>query len=273
MQTAINYVMDRQTFRKFANDRNWKFAATMPTNPHFYTVRGGTDRHLFESAAGYIRDRGARMFIRGSWTTCLNIDGCRYWFGGNLQNVAVIKRAELSNVLPYDEIADRFDRIHADGDLYEETVDIMRMIGRLEGSVLDVGAGTGRFLDFKVVDSYTGIEPSMKMIEAFQAKHRARVIGCRFEDLPNYRQFDNVVAIGSGSYIEDLSLFRKFWNGKGQLFATFIPEDREPPYFEAMANRPKYIRRPATSLVKEFQTAAIQYGGQLIVQKKGNGIV
>lgn len=271
MQTAIKTVMNRQGFKKFTGGHVWKFAETVPHNPHYYILKKDIDFTLFESAAGFIKDNGFLFKYGQGWQPSYNFEGSRYWIEKKVEDCQVIKRFEIQDKTGYDQIARDYDRIISTVHDIDQAKELMKMIGRLQGSVLDVGSGTGRLLDFKVIDHYIGVEPSMKMIEAFQTKHKKRVFGCRFKDLPKYREFDNVVALGSGSYIEDLSMFRRFWNGKGQLFITFNKEGFVPEYFKSMTIQPEVIRRNHSSLMREFQSPVIEFGNYYIIQKRLNG--
>ena len=73
----------------------------------------------------------------------------------------------------YDAIAESYDSLFKDEVSIEENNKIASMLFDVPGIILDVGCGTGLFLDILKVspDEYFGIDPSNKMLEVFRKKH------------------------------------------------------------------------------------------------------
>lgn len=67
----------------------------------------------------------------------------------------------------YDAIAESYDSLFKDEVSIEENNKIALMLFDVPGIILDVGCGTGLFLDILKVspDEYFGIDPSNKMLE------------------------------------------------------------------------------------------------------------
>ncbi len=135
---------------------------------------------------------------------------------------------------PYDEIAQVYDSLFNDAEsLYENKV-VKDMMAPVKGSVYDIGCGTGLLLEMLDVcpNGYTGIDPSVGMIEEFKRKHPSfsRCLAVtRFEDdLPGALSCDNWVSLfGAVSYVEKDFLKGLQTHGKG-LFLMFYDKDYVP---------------------------------------------
>lgn len=133
---------------------------------------------------------------------------------------------------PYDVIAPQYDGLFtSEGDRAEDA-EVMNMLGDAR-SVLDIGCGTGLFLDHKKPERYKGIDPSMGMLGRLKSKHPAADVSCeRFERFDTTERFDLVVALfGSASYIEP--------NHLGRIPAMLRPGGR----FVLMFYKPEYSPR------------------------------
>jgi len=85
--------MDDIAFRNFVASRYWKFAKTMPQNPHEYTLRKEKDVE-FENAVIYIRENGKPRTFKGRRYICLDCGVHQYWTMGNpLPETILINRA------------------------------------------------------------------------------------------------------------------------------------------------------------------------------------
>ena len=82
--------------RAFIAKAPWRFAKTMPENPHEYTVRGQTPDEEFDAFVLLIRERGYQRRFGGRPYSYLNVDGRRYWtMGAPLRMTTIINRATL----------------------------------------------------------------------------------------------------------------------------------------------------------------------------------
>jgi hypothetical protein len=77
----------------------WRFAKTMPDQPHEYTMRGEMADEDFDWFVRYIRECGYRDKYGGRYYTYLEVDGWRYWtMGAPVDATTIINRAELRQV-------------------------------------------------------------------------------------------------------------------------------------------------------------------------------
>jgi hypothetical protein len=84
--------------RAFAKASHWRFAHTMPENPHEYVVRNHTNEAHFLDAASFIQGRGSEVVFHGRPYRCVTLDGWRYWTMGNpLAETTIINRARTSS--------------------------------------------------------------------------------------------------------------------------------------------------------------------------------
>ena len=87
--------MLEQYFTVFVNSVPWRFAATMPQNPHEYTVRRGLSDEKFKEAVSYIREHGYFKEFRGWRYRCYSVGGWEYWTMGNpIEQTKIINRAK-----------------------------------------------------------------------------------------------------------------------------------------------------------------------------------
>jgi SAM-dependent methyltransferase len=134
----------------------------------------------------------------------------------------------------YDTISSVYDAMFSDPHSLEEDRTLFDLIGYNGGSVLDVGCGTGLFLDHEMVapSDYVGIDPSAGMISRLKAKHPwATTYQTTFEDFNTDRRFDWVVSLYcSVGYIPvaDLRRIETFLAPGGKLALVFPAPDYTP---------------------------------------------
>ena len=81
--------------KEFISSVNWRFAHTMPKDPHYYTIRDYSNDSAFIEAVNIIRQQGKSVIFKGRSYICLDIDGWRYWTMGNpLPITKIINRAK-----------------------------------------------------------------------------------------------------------------------------------------------------------------------------------
>ena len=94
--------MNEERFRAFIAAAPWKFARTMPENPHEYTLPHASSADAFEKAVLDIRECGVRRKFGGRDYVCYDMDGWRYWtMGAPLPETILINRARI----PTDAVA------------------------------------------------------------------------------------------------------------------------------------------------------------------------
>jgi SAM-dependent methyltransferase len=122
--------------------------------------------------------------------------------------------AEIATQTGYDEIADVYDTLFCDAASLQENVDVFVRIGDVTGkSVLDVGCGTGLFLDYATPLAYVGIDPSRGMLRRFRERHPEYAENVEQATVMSYAgdkvgaHFDLVAALfGVGSYLTEEEL-------------------------------------------------------------------
>lgn len=179
-----------------------------------------------------------------------------------------INRAKVSDLSDYNNVNsydDLFDHTYY---ITEDKI-IMNMIGELKGTVLDIGCGTGYLLDHKTIEKYHGIDPSPSMIQELIKKHpdkRKDVTITTAEELFKLgNQYDNVIALFSASYINELNVFIKLWNLKGKLFLIFYKEDYTPVTHKQLEIIPKYRKWKKEELEKEYIQSVMEFNNYYIV--------
>ena len=147
---------------------------------------------------------------------------------------------------PYDEVAARYDELWSTPEARAEDREIMRTINYRDGLVLDIGCGTGLFLDHhRNCSNYIGVDPSQGMIDQLSKKHGSRTTLCQtFEDaMPSLAslRFNRIISLfGSPSYIKPSALIQaKEWlKPGGWMFCMFIAPDYNPETHAYIAEPP-----------------------------------
>ena len=147
---------------------------------------------------------------------------------------------------PYDEVADQYDKLWSSPAALKEDRQVMAKINFDRGDVLDIGCGTGLFLDHhRRCDGYLGIDPSSAMLEKLKAKHPKRMtMQAKFEDaIPKLTsvRFQLIVSLfGSPSYAcpDALLQARSMLTTGGRLICMFIAPGYEPETHRYISNPP-----------------------------------
>lgn len=158
-------------------EHNWVFAKTMPKNPHWYTLRKHWPDPLFRRVVEIMRAHGYTEVYRGWPYTMLDVNGFKYWtMGAPIDDTILINRKPKNAPAPYDSVAEVYDDLFSDEASLAEDRRLFDLVGRAQGAVLDVGCGTGLFLDHVKCASYVGIDPSTQMLERLANKHPNQVV-------------------------------------------------------------------------------------------------
>jgi hypothetical protein len=88
--------MDDAGFREYINGSRWKFAKTMASIPHEYTVKDWAPERLplFNEAVMFIREHGYKGKFFSKTYLYYDVDEHQYWTMGNsLEITKLINRA------------------------------------------------------------------------------------------------------------------------------------------------------------------------------------
>lgn len=247
--------------------KSWTFAKTMPGIPHQYISRDKwRDEVSFGYVVDYIRRHGRKERWRHYNHHYLYLSGYKYWtMGSPIPETLVINRARPEIATPYDDYAEEYDNLFWKKPYIDENRALFRLI-RPQGRVLDIGCGTGLFVEWAShikPESYTGIDPSARMIRQFGWKHPAygpSLRASRFEDCW-LRGFDTIVALfGVASYIKDSSRVREMLAPGGRAFLMYYGEDYEPVTYKRLGVQLFESRAlPTTDSCSDFGNYTIEF--------------
>lgn len=245
-------------------EQQYKFARTMPWLPHWYTLKETwDDPALYRDVIAWILCHG-ELRVWGKKRTVrryFDYRQYRYWaMTTDPDESILLNRAKIESDKseplppvpshPYDDVAIQYDCIWSGEEALQEDRQIMEMIDYKSGSVLDIGCGTGLFLDhYPDADPYLGIDPSQAMLNELLAKHpESQVLPQTFEDtIPviGETQYDYVLSLfGSASYIPPRKLAKTLSLVKpgGKLFLMFISPHYTPLTHQYIENPPKLYK-------------------------------
>jgi ubiquinone/menaquinone biosynthesis C-methylase UbiE len=267
----MNEYNTKQELRKFFEDDNeWRFAKSMPQIPHWYIVKQKVkDQFMFEAAVMAIRKYGYEVTFKGQEYIYLNINQYHYWtMGAPLDETIIINRAFTRPNNQYDGIAEKYEDLFTREEYRGEDVLLMDALHYTHGTVLDIGCGTGLFLDYHDMcrGAYVGVDPSFEMLKVLNKKYEGhQLLHTTFEDLV-CETFDNVIGLFSGSYLKDPVQALKHWNKVGVFCLVFYKEGYTP------VTHTKFdIKEPATYYTREqleqmFNTEIMELTNYYIVK-------
>jgi Predicted methyltransferase (contains TPR repeat) len=255
-------------FEQFAEKSKWTFAKTMKESPHEYTLRKNCDSFEFDEAVLFIRANGAKESFKGYTYVVYYLNGLKYWtMGAPLDKTILINRTR--DFMVYDKIADRYDSFYLDELSKSQDVIIKLCLENIEGLTLDIGCGTGLFLDLINFSSkeYLGIDPSEKMLNILHEKHPAYQI----ENVPmeQFRGsgFINVISLyGSISYImpQFIDKVVELCNF-GNMFLMFYKEGYSVKTHEKVGMNIMFYKYSKEELFQLFHVAPIEFYDYYIV--------
>lgn len=245
----MNNFMTRAELAKLLASKYYRFAKTMPDNPHYYSLRREwKNDELFDHAVLAIRHYGRIEMFRGWPYTCFWANGYKYWtMGDPLKTTYVLNRKLANYHSDYDEIADIYDSLY-DAEFYKcEDSQVVQMIDYKAGkSLLDAGCGTGVLMEYMEPTIYVGVDRSKYMLSKFSEKHKTKekvLINSTIEDFHTDARFDYVVSLyGSASYLTPLELDKliRFVKTDGKLFLMLYRDSITPDLYKMQQITPAY---------------------------------
>lgn len=240
MADTIPYSIFRDTCASLLS-KEYRFAKTMPDNPHWYTLRKswGNDAE-FDRVVANVRQFGYREKFRKTWYTMFDVNGLKYWtMGAPIRETILINRRPITLPSQYDAIAGVYDSLFVSPKDEAENDEAMRRLGSLGGRVLDIGCGSGFLLDMDGLtpERYTGIDPSQKMLDVLRCKHpsfQGSLVHTAFESFYG-NGYDLIVAMfGSASYVHPATLSRipLLLTPQGRFFLMFYKPDYHPVTYQ-----------------------------------------
>lgn len=137
----------------------------------------------------------------------------------------------------YDKIADVYDTLFQ-SEQDKRLDELFIQLASAEGNILDIGCGTGLYLDRAnpmrqqaIYDRYIGIDTSRAMLDVCKVKHpKARLI---HGSVLEYRELDTwpdtvLLLYGVGSYLTDEEMSAVLSSGAGRFFMTFYADGYNP---------------------------------------------
>jgi len=249
-------------------NKKWIFAKTMPKNPHWYTLRRDwRDDRAFNNVVETMRRVGYIEYYYRKPYTMVNIDNMKYWtMGDPISETILINRKVREQGSEYDAICNDYDGAHKDALSIAENSALFDMLNfNSAESVLDIGCGTGLFLDYCSPKNYLGIDPSAGMLRVFREKHTKTTIQTKFEEFSGGK-FDLVVSLfGSASYIAPCAVSRipKMVKPSGRWFIMFYKPDYVPVTYIKLSRRINHYKSNHLLLggkVSEFNNFIIVEG-------------
>lgn len=236
----------------------FRFAKTMQSTPHWYTLRDTWDDATFVDVVNIIRKYGRRERFFNKYYIYYYLNGYKYWTMGcpthncSKTGTILINKAEASYRTPYNKIADVYDSLFHQKEYLEENKEIIRMIDA-KGLVLDVGCGTGLFLDYTDYEDYIGIDISRPMINILKAKHpHAEAYTSSYSDFYVDKEINTIIALyGVASYLSPSELKAIEDSSAERIFLMAYKDGYFPKTYEMTNIRAQMRNSGETSLNKQ----------------------
>lgn len=138
----------------------------------------------------------------------------------------------------YDKIASKYDCLFCDEMSLVENREVGEMLPPLNGSILDIGCGTGLLTEIVKINplNYLGVDPSKGMLEQFIKKHpeyKTRLLCEPFDGRKiNCKKYNNIIALfGSPSYLSQYAVLA-ISKSNAKKFLMFYKEQYHPITYE-----------------------------------------
>lgn len=202
---------EEQFLRNCFSTRQWRWATTMKGIPHEYIVRASCKLRYstFDRIVVLQRECGKHERWGNYNFPYVYVDGYKYWtMGSDVEETIIINRQRIFNI--YDSVAETYDQKMAcqrRNDLSKRVEEYLWGALQYANHVLDIGCGTGHFLDMFEAEPnmYVGVDPSMAMLSKLAMKHEGyanSICNKAFEELVKVPSYSLAVGLyGSPSYI------------------------------------------------------------------------
>ena len=241
--------MDFKKAAKILLSHDWTFAKTMPQNPHWYTLRENWCTDEFAEVVEFIRAHSYTEYFYKKPFKMFLLNGFKYWtMGAPVDQTILINRAVQKNYVPYDDIADQYVKLFQDDESVSENEELFKKLD-IKGRILDIGCGSGLFLDYFQPDDYTGIDPSEKMLIHLannHASYNGNIIHCRFEDFYG-EGYDTILCLyGSASYIrpDTIERAKSYLAPGGKAYFMFYKDGYHPVTYEKTGHEITHYETP-----------------------------
>ena len=202
----------------------YRYASTMAGIPHYYTLRKQwkDDEQFLRTVAEMRKHEVVRPFYKRK-QRYLDVNGFQYWtMDAKVRETTLINRQYCWHGAywsGYDAAAQGYDSPWGGEWALQKARETHYELAQPRGRVLDIGCGTGLFVDYRYRDidreKYVGIDPSFGMLAKFRLKHpdydaRAKLLRTTFEDYETTLRFDTIVAMfGAASYVTGTDVVAK----------------------------------------------------------------
>ena len=202
----------------------YQYASTMAGIPHYYTLRKKwDDDEAFVWTVAEMRKHEVERPFYKRQQQYVDVNGFQYWtMEAKARETTLINRQYCWHGAywsRYDAAAQGYDSPWGGEWALQEKREAHYTLATPHGRVLDIGCGTGLFVDYRYreVDrkSYVGIDPSFGMLAKFRLKHpdydaHATLMRTTFEDYETTLRFDTIVAMfGAASYVTGTDIVAK----------------------------------------------------------------
>ena len=174
----------------------------------------------------------------------------------------------------YDRVASKYDELFVDNQSIAEDQQVAAMLKPFNGTICDVGCGTGLLLTLKDIKPkyYLGIDPSFGMLMCLKNKHKQyqnRLANDTFESFfETAIGYDNIISLyGSISYVSK-ECIRKLNDVKCNLFLMFYKPDYFPKTYTMCGVEFSHNIYTVDELEKIFSNSEVfEFNNYIIVKR------
>jgi SAM-dependent methyltransferase len=248
---------------------NWSKHINLNKPKWYIVVNDAETRNMLTLLQDAISSNGIMMQFETISIPVIFFEEYYYWVTKTVRfKNYIINRAKICDLADYINV-DSYDGIFDQTYYLNEDRLLTNMIGKLNGSVLDIGCGTGFLLDYINIEDYHGIDPSPAMLMNLVKKHPGKRKSITITSAENHtltgKTYDNIIALFSGSYIKVIMVFEKLWSRKGTMFLMFYKENYSPVTHKFLNIAPEWKKYSKEDLEKEFSQSVMEFNNYYIV--------